>query len=606
MRRSVLAFSLLAAATTLVVLALPALPLGAPPVPQPEVRIALADPYATPPLDAYATLRDALLDGDLEGLRAIAFAADDYRAYRAARHLARAPELDPAERLSFFERELELRVHDPLEGAKRRALMLDVAAVAEAAGDTERAVSAYREALPEAAAITALARLIDDPYRLANAYFQARQHRRALEALAGRAAPSIEGPALRAIGEHERALEAFRRWLAEVPGSRGAAEGVAWSLFSLERWNEADAAFAALGGSTGHHGRGLIAARHGRIDDAVAHMRASGVPSHLWLASGWLETRGRWREAIDVYLVIARGGDRTYADDAAYRAHVLARRLGDHDVAAAAAELVPEGSYFALLLGRPLSLPTGSTLETREPDAAALAAALARVHDHEAARGELILALRASDDPAEIVALAEALQGVHGEFRQSMRAANALIGQGVRDERVWRLAWPQAYPEAVKRYAETFAVEPALVWSVMRQESAFSPVAVSHANAMGLMQVIPSTWTWLAELQRENPGDPFEPADNVRYGVFYLRWLLDYFDGDLELVVTAYNRGQGYIGRLFRGDLVQRDKDELYRHIDALETREYLQRVMVNLETYRALYGSEKGSLAGARAHDDP
>ena len=593
MRRSVLAFSLVAAATTLVVLALPAPPLGAPPAPRPEVRIALIDPYATPPLDTYATLRDALLDGDLASLRTIAFAADDYRAYRAARHLARHGELDPGERLTFFERELELRIHDPLEAAQRRALMLEVASVAEAAGNAERAVAAYREALPDAAAIVALARLIDDPYRLANAYFQARQHRRALEALGGRAAPSIEGPARRALGEHERALDAYRRWLAEVPGSREAAEGVAWSLFSLERWNDADAAFAALGGSASHHGRGLVAARQGRMDDAVAHMRASGVPSHLWLASGWLETRRRWSEAIDVYLAIARGGDRTYADDAAYRAHVLARRLGDDDAATAATALVPDGSYFALLLGRPLPLPTGSTLEPRDPEAVALAAALARVHDHEAARGELMFALRTSDDPAEIVALAEALQRGHGEFRQSMRAATALISQGVRDERVWRLAWPQAYPDAVTRYAERFAVEPALVWSVMRQESAFSYVAVSHANAMGLMQVIPSTWTWLAELQRETPGDPFEPADNVRYGVFYLRWLLDYFDGDLELVVTSYNRGQGYIGRLFRGDLVQGDKDELYRHIDALETREYLQRVMVNLETYRALYGSE-------------
>jgi len=177
MRRSVLAFSLLAAATTLVVLALPALPLGTPPVPRPEIRIALVDPYATPPLDSYAALRDALLDGDLASLRAIAFEADDYRAYRAARHLARHVDLAPAERLPFYERELELRVHDPLEAAQRRALMLDVAAVAEAAGDTERAITAYREALPEATAITALARLIDDPYRLANAYFQARQQR---------------------------------------------------------------------------------------------------------------------------------------------------------------------------------------------------------------------------------------------------------------------------------------------------------------------------------------------------------------------------------------------------------------------------------------------
>ena len=598
MRRTVLALSLVAAATVLVVLALPALPFGAAPVPRPDVRIALVDPYAEGPLTAYAALRDALLTGDLDALRAIATADDGYRAYRAASHLARHDELDPGERLEHYQRELALRVEDPLERAQRRQLMLEVAAVAEAAAETERAIDAYREALPEAAAIVALARLIDDPYRLANVYFQARQHRRALAALDGRAAPSIEGPAYRAIGEHERALDAFRRWLAQVPDSREAAEGEAWSLFSLERWDAADAAFAALGGPSADYARGLIAARQGRIDAGVRFMQASGVPSHLWVASGWLESRGRSREAIEIYLQIARGGDATYADDAAYRALVLAQRLGDEASAEQATDLVPDGSYFALLLGRPLTLPNASALEQREPEVLALARALAQVHDAEAARGELVFAMRASDDPAEVVTLAEALQRVHGEYRQSMRAASALIGRGVRDLRVWQLAWPQAYPEKVERYAEAFGVEPALVWSVMRQESAFSDVALSHANAMGLMQVIPSTWTWLAELQREPPGDPFEPAANVRYGTFYLRWLLDYFDNDIELTVTSYNRGQGYIRRLFEGDLVRGDKDELYRFIDALETREYLQRVMVNLETYRALYGSELGSLA--------
>lgn len=598
MRRTVLALSLVAAAIVLVVLVLPALPFGAVPVPRPDVRIALVDPYAEGPLTTYAALRDALLTGDLDTLRAIATADDGYRAYRASQHLARHEELDPGERLGHYRRELALRVEDPLERAQRRRLMLEVAAVAEAAAETERAIEAYREALPEAAAIVALARLIDDPYRLANAYFQARQHRRALEALDGRAAPSIEGPAYRAIGEHERALDAFRRWLASAPDAREAAEGEAWSLFSLERWDAADAAFAALGGSSADYARGLIAARQGRIDAAVAFMQATGVPSHLWVASGWLEARGRSHEAIEIYLQIARGGDATYADDAAYRALVLAQRLGDEASADRAAALVPDGSYFALLLGRPLTLPSASALEQAEPEALALARALEQVHDAEAARGELVFAMRASDDPAEVVALAEALQLVHGEYRQSMRAANALISQGVHDLRVWRLAWPQAYPETVERYAEAFEVEPALVWSVMRQESAFSDVALSHANAMGLMQVIPSTWTWLAELQREPPGDPYAPAANVRYGTFYLRWLLDYFDDDLELAVTSYNRGQGYIRRLFEGDLVQGDKDELYRYIDALETREYLQRVMVNLETYRALYGSELGSLA--------
>ena len=592
--RALLALATLASVLVLTALLRP----PAPPVPLPLVHVAIMDPYGQPPLTDYGRVHLALRSGDLAALREVADEVDGFLAYRLALHLARDEALPAAERLAWFERVLALRIDDPLERAARRALHAEVGAVAEAAGAAERALAAYRLALPNQGAIDGIERLPIDPYRRANAYLQASMATRALAALGGLSAPSIEAPALRAAGRHAEALAAFGRWLAEAPGERAALEGRAWSLFSLERWAEADAAFAALGGATGNHGRGLIAARQNRIDDAVAHMLATGQAARMWLASGWLEARGRVDEATRVYLRIAATGDRTYADDAAYRAFVLAGRAGDAATAERAAALVPEGSFFALLLGRPLDVPT-TPAATSDPAATSedtrhaleLARALMIVHDPEAARGELLFALRDASEREDVIVLAEALQIHHAEFRQSQRAAQALRVAGDRDARVWRLAYPRAYPESVTAHAHAFGLEPALVWAIMRQESAFSPVAVSTANAQGLMQVIPSTWGWLAELQREPPADPFDPDANVRYGAYYLRWLLDYFDGDLELAIASYNRGQGYIRRLFEGDQVAFVKDELYRHIDALETREYLQLVTLHLETYRALYG---------------
>jgi soluble lytic murein transglycosylase len=591
--------AILAALTGAVALAAMLWP-AVPPVPRPLVHVALVDPYAQPPLEAYGAVQLAQRTGDRDALRVLADDAEGFLAFRLALWLAGDPELPASERLGWYERVLELRIDDPLERAARRALHAEVGAVAEAAGYVPRAIAAYREALPNQAAIEGLERLEPDPYRLANAFLQARMSTRALAALDGRAAPSIEAPALRAVGRHEAALDAFRRWLVEVPGSPEALEGIAWSLFSLERWREADAAFATVGGATGTHGRGLVAAREGRITDAVALMMATGRPSHMWLATGWLETRDRVREAIDAYLRIAALGDAVYADDAAYRAMVLARRLGDEATAAQAEAAIPDGSFFALRLGRPLDVPRGPTpagdplaasATTRE--ALDLARALMIVGDPAAARGELTFALRAATEREDAILLAEGLQRI-GEFRQSQRAAQAWLNAGDRDPRVWRLAYPMAYPDSTLVHAASFDLEPALVWAVMRQESAFSPVAVSTSNAQGLMQVIPSTWDWLAELQRERPGDPFDPDTNVRYGSYYLRWLLNYFGGDVELAIASYNRGQGYIRRLFEGELVAADKDDLFRHIDALETREYLQRVTLHLETYRALYGDDE------------
>jgi soluble lytic murein transglycosylase len=595
--RGLLVSSLVVAALASVAVAL--WPHGRVRIPEPPVHVSIVDPYRSEPLLGYATYRDALRAGDLDTVSTIAFADDSFLAYRAARLLAETPTLDPVQRLDHYERVLELVIDDPLERRQRRALMAEVGRVAEAADRIERALQAYREALPHAAAIAGVARLERDPYRLANAYFQANQHRLALDALDGRAAPSIEGPAHRALGNHERALDAFRRWLAEVPGELAALEGVAWSLFSLERWDEADAAFAALPGTTGHYGRGLVAGRTGRIDQGVAFLLDTGVPSQMWLATSWLEGRNRYDAAIDAYLRIARTGDATYADDAAYRAYVLASRRGDGARAGEARALVPVGSYFAMLLGAGVPVPSGSDLDdVDELDVFRLARGLSIVQDDEAAVGELVFALRRADDPAVVVAIAETLQALYGEYRQSQRAAVALIGAGLHDERVWRLAYPRAYNSTVERFALSYDIEPALVWSIMRQESAFSPVALSHSNAQGLMQVIPSTWNWIAELLREPPGDPWDVDANVRYGVHYLRWLTNYHANDLELVITSYNRGQGYIRRLIEGDSVRGDKDDFYRFIDALETREYLQRVMVNLETYRRLYGSERESMA--------
>ena len=583
-------------------------------IPQPPVHVALVDPYAHAPLETYGQVQGLLRTGDLAGLAALADRLDGYLALRAARILAESPAVPPIERLNWYERVLELRIEDPLERAARRALHAEIGAVAEAAGMAERAVAAYREALPMQAAIDGIERLERDPYRQANAFLQANMAERALAALDGRAAPSIEAPALRTLGRHREALDAFRRWLAEVPDDRAALEGEAWTLFSLERWAESDAAFAALGGATGAYGRGLVAARDGRIDDGVAHLVATGQASRMWIASGWLESRGRGADAIEVYLAVAATGDRTYADDAAYRAWVLANRVGSAENAARALELLPERSFFALVLGGSLDVPTATdpaaaaTPSTAATAAIALARALQVVQDPDAARGELLFALRdaaarsggaAHGDATareDVIVLAETLQAHHGEFRGSQRAAQALLNVGDRDPRVWRLAYPRAYPASVETHAAAFGIEPALVWAVMRQESAFSPVAVSTSNAQGLMQVIPSTWTWLAELKREPPGDPFDPDTNVRYGAYYLRWLLDYFDGDLELAIASYNRGQGYIRRLFSGDVVAGDKDELYRHIDALETREYLQLVTLHLHVYRALY--EDGTAA--------
>jgi soluble lytic murein transglycosylase len=563
------------------------------PIPIPDVQAVIFDPYSDPRLGGYKLYRDALMAKDWVTLENLAMLRDDYVAYRSVLTLTQQEGFPPLQLLSYYRRLLELRIDDPLDRTERPALLIAYATVAEQAGSLEEALRIYQEALPQPQAIEGLKRLQTDPYKLANIFLQARRYREALEVLGERVAPSIEAPAHLNLEEYEAALESYERWLAEAPSNLEALRGKAWALFHLDRNEEADELFASVleripNNASALYGRGLIARRANDIDTAVRFLRQTNDSNDLWLATGYLEARERYADALPVYMQLARSQS-PLADDGAYRAFILATRLGDTTLAEEAKTLIPKNSFFAFKLGSSLRLESSQELGLLITPAMTVSSLLAQVGDTEAAVGELLFALRRSTNPAEKLSMAENLQ-LLGEYRQSWRVSEELRAQGFNDTRLWKLSYPRAYGVTVLSEAARHDLEPALLWAIMRQESAFYPKAISRSNAKGLMQVVPSTWDWLAELQEETPGDPFSSETNIRYGAFYLRWLLDYLEGDTELVMVSYNRGQGYIKRLFESDYVAGNKDELYREIDTLEAREYLQRVTVNYEIYKQLY----------------
>lgn len=112
----------------------------------------------------------------------------------------------------------------------------------------------------------------------------------------------------------------------------------------------------------------------------------------------------------------------------------------------------------------------------------------------------------------------------------------------------------------VYRLAPGFGIEPGLVYAVIRAESNFDTHAVSPRNAQGLMQLIPETAARFAVRK------PFDPEQNIRGGMSYLRWLLSYFRGQVPLAVAAYNAGEGAVDR--HGGVPP-----------YAETREYLRRI---------------------------
>jgi len=115
-----------------------------------------------------------------------------------------------------------------------------------------------------------------------------------------------------------------------------------------------------------------------------------------------------------------------------------------------------------------------------------------------------------------------------------------IIGAAARQatsERGW------VYSDLITEHSRLQSVRADLVRAVMQVESAFNPNARSPKGALGLMQLMPST------IRQFGVTNPFNPAENVRAGVAYLRQLLDRYENNEELALAAYNAGPGAVDK---------------------------------------------------------
>jgi soluble lytic murein transglycosylase-like protein len=100
-----------------------------------------------------------------------------------------------------------------------------------------------------------------------------------------------------------------------------------------------------------------------------------------------------------------------------------------------------------------------------------------------------------------------------------------------------------AYQTEIAAAAREFGVEEAIVRAIIHAESSFNPMALSHAGAQGLMQLMPPT------ARRFGVTDSYNAGQNIRGGVQYLAWLLKRFNGNLTLAAAGYNAGEGAVDR---------------------------------------------------------
>ena len=151
--------------------------------------------------------------------------------------------------------------------------------------------------------------------------------------------------------------------------------------------------------------------------------------------------------------------------------------------------------------------------------------------------------------------------------------------------------YPMEFEELIRAGSAENDLPPAYTAAVILAESSYRPEAVSPANAQGLMQLLPSTAEWIAGKLGEEyaEGCLFDPGTNIRYGCWYLGFLMRRYGGDMQCASAAYHAGQGTVDGWLQNPEYSADGATL-DVIGYAATDTYVKRVLRYYEKYEQLY----------------
>lgn len=152
-----------------------------------------------------------------------------------------------------------------------------------------------------------------------------------------------------------------------------------------------------------------------------------------------------------------------------------------------------------------------------------------------------------------------------------------------------RVKYPLKFQNEIKLASTEFGVEEKLIASVINVESSFNVNAVSNKGAIGLMQVLPSTASWvsLTNSEFEEEVDSallLNPQINIRIGTCYIKYLIGKFE-DVNVALCAYNAGEGVVATWLKDGEISPDGKTLSK-IPYLETKNYIEKIQKNLKIY--------------------
>ncbi|CDF58134.1 lytic transglycosylase domain-containing protein [Thermobrachium celere] len=146
-----------------------------------------------------------------------------------------------------------------------------------------------------------------------------------------------------------------------------------------------------------------------------------------------------------------------------------------------------------------------------------------------------------------------------------------------------------SYQKQVYTYSKYYNLDPMLVFAVIKVESNFDKNAVSNKGAVGLMQIKPSTAEYISNLLKDDSFDKsklFDPDLNIRYGCFYLKKMIEMYNGDIDVALMAYNAGCGNVNKWLDNAKGKLDIED----IPFNETKWYVKKIRKYYKLYRYIY----------------
>lgn len=152
--------------------------------------------------------------------------------------------------------------------------------------------------------------------------------------------------------------------------------------------------------------------------------------------------------------------------------------------------------------------------------------------------------------------------------------------------------YPKKYSEYVEKYAKEYDVDPLLIFSIIKVESNFDEKAKSSSGAKGLMQLMEATATEIANKIDEplvEQESLWEPEKNIMIGTKYYSELLEMYDENMLLALTAYNAGIGNVNGWIESGIIKKDGSDI-ENIPYKETNMYVRKIINNYKIYQSIY----------------